>query len=457
MFHVKRMSDERSTIFALSSAPGRAGIAVFRLSGPAAAPALAALAGGLPVPRRASLRRLAAPAGGGEIDRALVLWLPGPASFTGEDMAELHAHGGRAVTAALIDALAALPGLRPAEPGEFTRRAFANGRLDLTEAEGIADLINAETEAQRRQAVRQIEGEAGRLYEGWRARAMRALAWLEAALDFADEADLPATLADAAVADAVAVGAEIGAFLDDARRGERLREGVRVVIAGPPNAGKSTLMNALARREVAIVSARAGTTRDVIEVHLDLAGLPVTLTDTAGLREAADEIEEEGVHRARAALHGADLIVWLAPADEPAGEAPAPAPGQRQLCVRSKADLAADGAAPGGEALAGDMLAVSVISGLGVERLIARLGEEAAQLCGRGEAPAITRARHRAALETAHGALARFGAARAGGEPALELLAEELRAAVAALGRITGRVDVEDLLDIVFADFCIGK
>jgi tRNA modification GTPase len=443
------------TIFALSSGPGRAGVAVFRLSGPQARTALKVLAGALPAPRRAALRVLRDPADGTEIDRGLILWLPGPQSFTGEDMGELHVHGSRAVAAALTAALAALEGLRLAEPGEFARRAFENGRLDLTAAEGLADLIDAETEAQRRQAVRQLEGAAGRLYDGWRDRLMRALAHFEAALDFADEADVPGSLGEEVAAEAAAVVGEIARHLADGRRGERLREGLRVVIAGPANAGKSTLMNALARRDVAIVSERAGTTRDVIEVHLDLSGYPVILTDTAGLREAADEIEEEGVRRARQALDRADILVWLDPADGTAA-APAPEPrhGQRLLRVRSKWDLRSDSPPRQGRDLS--QLCLSVAKDWGVDALVEQIAAAARELCGVGEDPAISRARHRAALEDCAAALARFAAAAKAGV-STELLAEELRLAARALGRLTGRVDVEDLLDVIFADFCIGK
>ena len=446
------MSAAGDTIYALSSAPGRAGVAVFRLSGPGARQALERLAGALPAPRRASLRVLRHPEGA-EIDRGLVLWLPGPESFTGEDMAELQVHGSRAVAAALAEALGRLKGFRLAEPGEFSRRAFENGRLDLTEAEGLADLIDAETEAQRRQAVAQMEGAAGRLYDGWRARLMRALAHLEAELDFSDEGDVPGSLRQEVLAEAAALEKEIVRHLADGRRGERLREGVRVVIAGPPNAGKSTLMNALAQRDVAIVSARAGTTRDVIEVHLDLAGFPVILTDTAGLREAGDEIEEEGVRRAKRALERADLLLWL----DPMGGEPVAPPrleGQILVHVRSKCDLATDSApVRSGESAE---LAISVPRDWGIDALIERIAEAARDLCGSGEEPAISRARHRAALEECAAALSRFAqGARAG--TSTELLAEELRLASRALGRLTGRVDVEDLLAVIFADFCIGK
>ncbi|HTC18916.1 MAG TPA: tRNA uridine-5-carboxymethylaminomethyl(34) synthesis GTPase MnmE, partial [Stellaceae bacterium] len=290
---------EGDTIYAFSTAPGRAAIAVLRLSGPGASGALRALGGKLPKPRRAAVLSFADPASGEAIDRGIALFFPAPASHTGEDMAELHLHGGRAVAAALLDALGKMPGLRLAEPGEFTRRAFLNGKLDLTEAEGVADLIAAETAAQRRQALRQASGATAKIYEDWRQRLLKAQARLEAEIDFPEEG-LPEDLRRQAADGIARLAAEIGAALEDGRGGEMLRAGFEVAILGPPNAGKSSLMNALARREVAITAASAGTTRDVIEVALDLGGYPVILADTAGLRQAADEIEEEGVRRARA-------------------------------------------------------------------------------------------------------------------------------------------------------------
>lgn len=445
------------TIFALSSGLPPAAIAVVRLSGGHAAAALAALNARLPQPRRAALRRLKDPASGDLLDSALVLWLPGPATETGEDMAELHLHGGRAVIGSVLDALARMDGLRPAEPGEFTRRAFVNGRIDLTAAEGLADLIDADTEVQRRQAVRQMEGALGDLYEGWRADLLRSLAYLEAELDFSDEGDVPGSLAGEARAGAGEVLVAITRHLADGRRGERLRDGVRVVIAGPPNAGKSTLMNALARRDVAIVSARAGTTRDVIETHLDVAGYPVILCDTAGQRVAGDDIEEEGIRRARARLGEADLVLWLAAADEADGGDEfgwQPLPGQKVARVTSKWDRVCDH--PPVPALDERGLRLSVTRDWGLDALIGWIGAAAADLCAPGEGAAMTRARHRAALEECRAALERFLAAAEAGA-AGELQAEDLRLAARALGRITGRVDVEDLLDIVFADFCIGK
>jgi len=441
------------TIFALASAPGRAGIAVLRLSGPAAGVALRALAGKVPPPRVAQRARFRDPAGGEAIDDGLALFFPAPRSFTGEEVAELHVHGSRAVVAALVEALARLPGLRPAEPGEFTRRAFANGKLDLTAAEGLADLVAAETSAQRRQALRQLAGELGRLYENWRERLLRALAHVEAEIDFPEEG-LPGEIWAGVRAEAQALRREIAVHLADDRRGERLREGVSVAIIGPPNAGKSSLMNALARRDVAITSATAGTTRDVVEVALDLEGYPVVLADTAGLREAADAIEEEGVRRARARAAAADfrLVVVDATRPEEARALGRLAAGDA-LVVANKIDLGPADAARWADALgAGPALRLSLLTGQGLANLLARLAAEMKTRLDPGGAPVITRARHRAALADAAAALDRFAIATLP-----ELAAEDLRAATRALGRITGRVDVEDMLDIIFREFCIGK
>jgi len=440
------------TIFALSSGGGRAAIAVVRVSGPAAAEALTRLGGEpLPEPRRAALRRFSEPETGKAIDRGLALWFPGPASATGEDTAEFHVHGGPAVIAALCDALVALPGLRPAEPGEFTRRAFEAGRLDLTEAEGIADLVAAETEAQRRQALAQMEGGLHRLYDGWRERLMALRANVEAAIDFSDQ-ELGADPLAAAAPGLAALESEIAAHLDDARRGERLRVGFCIAIVGAPNAGKSSLLNRLAGRDAAIVSTRAGTTRDVIEVRLDLGGWPVTLADTAGLHESRDEIESEGVRRARARAASADLsLVVFDGAFWPEADAQSLALlSDDALAVLNKTDLLPG---PGTAAIGSHAaLGVSCLTGAGIEALLETLADEIARrypVCG---APTLTRARHRQAVVECREALAR---AIAG--PADERLAEELRLAAHALGRITGRVDVEAVLDLVFRDFCIGK
>lgn len=434
-----------ATIFALASGAGRAAVAVLRISGPGSAAVVQALAGRLPPPRHASLRRLRN-AAGEVLDQALVLWFPAPGSYTGEDSAELHLHGGPAVVAAVAEALVAT-GARPAEPGEFTRRAFLHGKLDLTGAEGIADLIEAETEAQRRQALRQAGGALSRLYAGWAERLTRLLARQEAFIEFEDE-DLPGDLDARVAADAAALAAELTAHLQDGGRGERLRDGLAFAIIGAPNAGKSSLLNALAGREAAIVSARAGTTRDVVEVRLALGGVPVTLADTAGLREAGDEIEAEGIRRARQRAGEAALVLALFACDAPPDAETLAALPPDALVIASKADL---GVVP--RTIAGrPPLVLSVRTGAGVEALRARLAEEAARLAGLTTAAAITRPRHRAAVQEALHWLSVLADA-----PMPELRAEALRAAVSALGRITGRVGVEQVLDLVFGEFCIGK
>lgn len=436
------------TIYALSTAAGRAGIAVLRLSGPHARPALEVLTGGKArAPREAMLCRFSDPETQAPLDRGLAIFFPAPASFTGEDVVELHIHGGRAVVASMLRALATLPGLRAAQPGEFTRRAFENGKLDLTEVEGLADLIDAETEAQRAQALRQMEGALGQLYEGWRARLMRALAYAEAEIDFPDE-EVPGDLIAKLGPGIAALESEIAAHLDDGRRGERLRDGVEVAIVGPPNAGKSSLLNRLAGRDAAIVSDEAGTTRDILEVRLDIGGVPVTLADTAGLREAAGAIEQEGVRRALARAEAADLrIVMVAPGAAGIGNGFALArPGD--LRVLNKVDLGA--VVPDG------VIGISALTGQGIDALEAALAERVGSTYEAREHPVITRARHREGLSDCAASLARAEAALKAGRDA-ELVAEDLRLAVRALGRLTGRVDVEDLLDVIFRDFCIGK
>ncbi len=433
---INRPSD---TIFALATAPGRAGVAVVRVSGAKADASLSALSDGeLPAARMAVLRTLYDKPNDVRIDTALTLRFPAPNSYTGENIVEFQIHGGPAVSAALLRALGALPGLRLAEPGEFTRRAVENGRLDLIQAEAIADLVASETEAQRRQALRQLEGQLGGLYEEWRARLIRSAAWIEATIDFPDE-EIPADSLAQSRAALAALAEEIQAHLNDGRRGEILRDGLSVAVIGPPNAGKSSLVNALARRDVAIVSEIAGTTRDVIEVRLDLKGYPVILADTAGLREARDSIEAEGIARARARAEGADLrLLVLDGSDFSSTDHGFSA----DLVVWNKADLSkAKGAG----------LWVSAKTGEGLQTLIDALATRAAKGL-EGEAPVITRARHREALEQTAQALK-----RAASIEAPDLAAENVRLAANALGRVTGRVDLDELLDVVFRDFCIGK
>jgi tRNA modification GTPase len=436
----------RDTIFAPATPAGRGGVAVLRISGPGAGPALQALTGRpLPAPRLATLAELRDPADGAPLDRGIVLWFPGPASYTGEDVVELHLHGGRAVTRGVVEALSRIAGLRPAEPGEFTKRAFLAGKLDLTGAEAVADLVDAETRAQRLQALRQLGGALGQLYEGWRSALMRALAMTEAALDFPDEG-LPPELAAEAERIVAEVSAAIAVHLDDAGRGERLREGVHIAILGPVNAGKSSLLNALARRDAAIVSDRPGTTRDVVEVALDLRGFPVVLADTAGLRDTADEIEAEGIRRSHRRAAEADLRLVIRDAAEPAPADASLGPGPDTIRVLNKIDQVPDASR------ADDEIAVSIRTGAGLDRLLAVLAEAVERRLTGDGSPALTRARHRAALEDARDALARVPSA-----PLPELAAEDLRLALRAIGRITGRVDVEDMLDLLFGSFCIGK
>ncbi|MEJ0074069.1 MAG: tRNA uridine-5-carboxymethylaminomethyl(34) synthesis GTPase MnmE [Alphaproteobacteria bacterium] len=448
------------TIFALSSGRPPAAIAVVRVSGPRAADAITALGGRLPEPRRAALRRLRHD--GALIDEALVLWFPGPATETAEDMVELHLHGGRAVVAAVLAALGTLPGFRPAEAGEFTRRAFANGRLDLTAVEGLADLVFAETEAQRAQAMRQFSGALGGRADAWRSRLIEALALIEARIDFSDQ-DVPDDLVSPALYVARELVEEIGKTLVDEHRGERLREGLTVAIAGPPNAGKSSLLNRLARREAAIVSPYAGTTRDVIEVHLDLGGYPVTLLDTAGVRESDDPVEQEGVRRAKARAEAADLVLWVMEAGSPEGAVgwaqrgvPTTVPRNNEMkskwIIHNKADLSPDRAQLKDQ---DHKYSISALTGQGLENLVSDLAAFAREAFSGGEPALVTRERHRVALRETVDALSRaLAIGVSGGE---ELIAEELRLATRALGRLTGRVDVEDVLDVIFRDFCIGK
>ena len=516
---------ETDTICALSSAPGRAGVAVVRVSGPGARAALERLAGPMPEPRRAALRSIRDPRDGQDIDRGIVLLYAGPSSFTGEDVVEILLHGGRAVVASVLAALRSC-GCRLAEPGEFARRAFENGKIDLTEAEGIADLIDAETEAQRRQAVAQAGGTLHRLYESWRGELIDAMALTEAGIDFSDEADVAADAAARAREIVDALKAKLDAHLQDGRRGEILRDGFRVVLAGPPNVGKSSLLNALARRDAAIVSAEAGTTRDVIEVRLDLEGYPVIVSDTAGIREPGGEVEREGIRRTLAQGRVADLVLWVMDATAPCIEVPGGLRegGARIVLVENKVDLvevvrwasdeppglpaasphvagmmleatcpppprgegigvggdqslrfpaAEDSPTPdpspqgGGESRDGlrnrggeqlnvsdRRVPISAATGEGLAGLVQLIAAEACERMAPGDGPVITQARHREALEDCARCLQDYLA-----QDLLkaELAAEDLRRASQALGRITGRVDAEQVLGRIFARFCIGK
>lgn len=443
------------TIYALSSGAGKAGVAVVRISGRAAGGVLDQLtAGRRPPVRVASVRTLVDPQTGSPLDQALVLWFEGPASFTGEDCAELHVHGGRAVISGVLGALGRLPECRLAEPGEFTRRAFFNSKLDLTEAEALADLIDADSEGQRRQALWHMSGGGlGRQAEAWRAAILRAQALTEAAIDFSDEADV----AEDSIAQAAEVAKDllrsIRQALDDRRRGEIVRDGYRVAIVGAPNVGKSSLLNALSCRDAAIVSEEPGTTRDVIEVTLDLDGQVVIISDTAGIRDTSGHVEREGIRRSFSALERADLVLALTAADE--GSADLPPELHRNLetadadvlRIESKIDLA------GGSGRS-SCIGISSATGEGLERLIAEISSRARALLAIGEPPLITRERHRRLLEQAQEALDAF---LTSADTGIELRAESLRRAASALGRLTGRVDVEDILGEIFGRFCIGK
>jgi tRNA modification GTPase len=445
------MHPREQTIFALSSGRLPSAIALVRVSGPQAGNALSLLAGRVPGPRLAA-RVLLRDANQTPIDDAVVLWFPGPASATGEDVAEFHVHGGRAVLAALFAAFAALPDVRAAESGEFTRRAFENGKLDLTEAEALDDLIHADTDRQRRQALRQLKGLLGDKARDWRARIIEASALIEAGIDFSDEGDVSTELIEPALAKIKVLLGEIEEVLAAQGRSERLREGLVVAIAGPPNVGKSTLMNALARREVAIVSPHAGTTRDVIEVQLDLDGYPVTVIDTAGVRETDDPVEQEGVRRARARAGEADLVLWLIDARH---ETSLPESATPAWVIRNKIDLDGARAGAGGmESEGKSTFGISASRGDGIRELVAALVGFAQEYFGSGEGGLIGRERQRQLLAQAAVSLQRSIAVIGEGE---ELAAEELRAATDALGRLLGRVDVEDILDVIFREFCIGK
>jgi tRNA modification GTPase len=445
------MHPRDQTIFALSSGRPPSAIAIVRISGPQAGRALTLLAGKIPLPRIAT-RTLLRGSDGEPIDDAVALWFPGPASATGEDVAEFHVHGGRAVLAALFAALSRIENVRAAEPGEFTRRAFENGKLDLTEAEGLDDLIHADTDRQRRQALRQLKGLLGDKARDWRAQIIEAQALIEAGIDFSDEDDVPAELIAPALAGIKKLLAEIEEVLAAQSHGERLREGLVVAIAGPPNVGKSTLMNQLARREVAIVSPHAGTTRDVIEVQLDLDCYPVTVIDTAGIRETDDPVEHEGVRRARVRAAEADLVLWLTDSKDGTTRHEGSAP---VWLMRNKIDLdGGEAAATDSDSSGGRAFRISARRGDGIAELVAALVGFAQEFFGASEGGLITRERQRKLLQETILSLRRSEAALGQGE---ELAAEELRAAANSLGRLLGRVDVEDILDVIFREFCIGK
>jgi len=429
----------RDTIFALASGRGRAGVAIVRVSGPDACQALQALTRGKPSNERQVLyRTLFGKTNEAVIDSGVILRFAAPRSYTGEDVVEFQIHGGPAIVSSLLTELGCLKGLRLAEPGEFTRRAVENGRLDLAQAEAIADLVEAETEAQQRQAVQQYQGGLSKIYESWRSRLIRCAAWIEATIDFPDE-EIPPEALTGSRNEISRIANEMQSHLDDGRRGEILREGFHVAVIGPPNAGKSSLVNALAQRDVAIVSDMPGTTRDVLEVRLNLKGYPVILSDTAGLREAQDPIEEEGVRRAKERAAAADLRLLVLDSAAGSGD------GLRgDVEVHSKADLVGDRSHAG--------LWISAKTGEGLSELVDLLAAHARDRMEVGDAPVLSRARHRTAVDKA-----RTHLRDALGASAPELSAEHMRLALREIGRLTGRVDLDELLDVVFRDFCLGK
>jgi tRNA modification GTPase len=447
--HAGKEAVSQDTIFALSSGAPPSGVAVFRISGPGVRFGLETLIGRLPPARTLVLADVVDPRSGEFIDRGLAVFFQAPTSFTGEDVGEIHVHGGRAVIAALSEALGRITGFRLAERGEFTRRAFENGKLDLIAAEGLADLVAAETEMQRRQALRQAGGVLGAAYEDWRERLIRARAMIEAELDFAEDEELPATVAAEAFRQIGFVSKEITKALQDGRRGERLREGVEIVILGPPNSGKSSLLNALARREAAIVSPEPGTTRDLITVRMDVDGFPLTLIDTAGIRAVANPVEVEGIRRAekQAAMADVALVLTDATGSEPPLDEDLRLP-DTVVRVATKIDLL--DSTP--ERLPGFDQTISVVTGAGLGALLETLSRLVAERVGATESTVITRQRHRDALVECLASLD-----RAGPELPLEVVAEELRTASDALARVTGRIDVEDWLGVIFREFCIGK
>lgn len=439
------------TIYALSTPAGRGGLAVIRVSGPEAKTSLPALGfNGDPKPRAATRASLTRAADGAPIDDALIVWFPRPASFTGEDVVEFHLHGGLAIIDAVQAVLSEIRGFRLAQPGEFTRRAFWNGKVDLVEAEGLVDLIEAETEAQRVQALRQLKGSLSNLYSGWQKNLADQLALIELGLDFSDEGDVDEADSGLDRAKMESIRQEMEAHLDDGRRGEIVRNGIKVAIIGAPNVGKSTLLNALAGRDAAIVSNIAGTTRDRVDVHLNLAGQAVVLTDTAGLRESGDIIEQEGIRRSLTAASEADIILLMGEFGSPDSIPSLEEEGATVIVVWNKADRVTDRlkhqpSRPG-------ELCISAKTGEGMSSLEEALAHHVQTLALQSEAPLLTRARHREAVTVS---MIRLGEALR--EPDPVLVAEHLRSAVAALGRIIGKVDVEDLLDRIFRDFCIGK
>lgn len=432
------------TIFAPATASGKAGVAVIRVSGPQALEAVKKMTAiKTPVPRKAMFSEIHTP-DGTAVDNGLVLYFPCPNSFTGEDVVEFQTHGGRAIISAVLSGLAQIDGFRPAGRGEFTRRAVENGKMDLTAAEGLADLVNAETEQQRKQALRQMGGALAKIYEDWHDRLLHVLAWMEAYIDFPEE-EIPEDVSADVRGKIASLMSEIQVHLNDGRRGEKLRDGFQIAIIGAPNAGKSSLMNRLAQRDVAIVSSTAGTTRDIIEVRLDINGYPVIVADTAGLRDTDEEIEAEGVRRAKARAEEADLVLWLSDALKGKNNTETEKIDSEKIFrIMNKADQT--------EPQNDGNIWISAKTGQGIDVLLDRIGRFVEEKMALREEPSLTRLRHRKALEECLQCLNSSLKA-----PEIELMTEDLRMAMRSLGKITGQVQVEELLDVIFKDFCIGK